>query len=130
MEECLEYFRLALTDPLSVPPWSEWWATHEESVRQAFPRFEYLRLKHRRLSGARQLLADAGEAIPYVQRAPWDIRSCAHCGERANHSGGPGGGLVTCSRCGLLCSYHCRPASTTWEGEAPGIPPDGPPFAP
>ena len=112
MDECLAYFRQALADPLSVPPWSEWWAANEGLVRRVFPHPEYVRLKHRRLSGARQLLANAGEELPcYSPRNPLDIRSCAGCGERTTHrSAGPGGGYIECPRCGVICQYDCGPA--------------------
>ncbi|HEX4611024.1 MAG TPA: hypothetical protein VH092_22730 [Urbifossiella sp.] len=53
MEDCLAYFRKAIADPRSVPPWSEWWAANVERVERVFPLLDYVRLKHRRLLGAR-----------------------------------------------------------------------------
>lgn len=111
MEECLAYFRRAVTDPLSVPPWSEWWAANEELVRQAFPRSEFIRLKQRRLAGARRILQNLGE-LPddYEPPNPLLIGSCGQCGERTTHHSASGGGIITCPNCGLVCQYDCRPA--------------------
>lgn len=61
MDECLAYFRAAISDPRSVPPWAEWWATHAELVEQVFPLQDFVRLKHRQLIGARQILENRGE---------------------------------------------------------------------
>lgn len=111
MEECLSHFRQAIANPLSVPPWSEWWAAHEELVRQVFPHVEYVRLKHRKLRGAQQILQRAGE-LPedYFPPSPLLAGSCGDCGERTtNHSAGPGGGYITCPNCGLVSQYDCRP---------------------
>ena len=113
MEECLAYFRQAIADPLSVPPWSEWWAANAQVVENVFPRLDYVRLKHRRLLGARQILQQRGE-LPenYSPPSPLLIGSCAECGERTtNHSGGPGGGYITCPTCGVIGHYTCRPSS-------------------
>jgi hypothetical protein len=108
MEECLAYFRQALADPLSVPPWSEWWAANAGLVERSFPRAEYLRLKYRRLTGAALVLANAGETVSVFRPSnPLDIQSCPQCGERTTHRGGPGGGCVSCPACGVLCLYDC-----------------------
>lgn len=61
MEPCLVYFRAALTDPESVPSWADWWAVNEELVMNTFPMFDYVRLKHRHLLGAKQVLQNRGE---------------------------------------------------------------------
>ena len=111
MEECLTYFRQALTDPRSVPPWSEWWAANAGLAERSFPLLEFVRLKHRRLRGARQMLQNAGE-LPEDYRSPSPLvtGSCGECGERTTTvSGGPGGGHVTCPTCGVVCHYDCRP---------------------
>ena len=111
MEECLAYFRQAIADPRSVPPWSEWWAANAELVERAFPLVEFVRLKHRRLRGARQILQHAGE-LPkdYVPPSPLLTGSCGECGERTtSHAGGPGGGHITCPTCGVVCTYDTNP---------------------
>jgi hypothetical protein len=115
VEECLAYFRLAIADPHRVPPWSEWWAANVGLVERTFPRQEFVRLKHRRLRGARQLLQNAGE-LPEEFCVPSSLvtGSCGECGERTvNHNGGPGGGYITCPTCGLVCMYDSRPASAS-----------------
>ncbi|MBL8867194.1 MAG: hypothetical protein JNK93_16685 [Planctomycetia bacterium] len=106
------YFRRAIADPQSVPPWSEWWAANAGLVERAFPRLEFVRLKHRRLRGARQLLQNAGE-LPedYYPPSPLLSGSCGECGERTvNHYAGPGGGYITCPTCGLVSMYDSRSA--------------------
>jgi hypothetical protein len=110
VEECLAYFRQAVVDPLSVVPWSEWWAANTELVERIFPRHDFVRLKHRRLRGAREILQRAG-VLPEHYKPPHVLRtgSCSECGERTtNHFAGPGGGRVTCPNCGLICVYDCR----------------------
>ena len=107
VEECLAYFRRAIADPQGVPPWSEWWAANAELVERVFPLVDFVRLKHRRLRGARQILQNAGE-LPkdYVPPSPLATGSCGECGERTtNHSGGSGGGQVTCPTCGVVGTY-------------------------
>jgi len=111
--ECLAYFRRAVADPLSVPPWSEWWVANAGLVERVFPLMEFVRLKHRRLSGARQFLQNAGE-LPenYCPPSPLVTGSCGQCGERTTHAaGGPGGGCITCPTCGVVCQYDCRPGT-------------------
>ena len=61
MDECLIYFRQAVLNPGSVPPWSEWWSANEPLVETAFSFVDYVRLKHRGLLGARQILQRLGE---------------------------------------------------------------------
>ena len=61
MEECLAYLRLAITAPQRVPPWSQWWSANAALVERVFPRREFVRLEHRRLRGARQILQNAGQ---------------------------------------------------------------------
>jgi hypothetical protein len=101
MDECLAYFRKAIHDPASVPPWSEWWAANSELAAHSFGFADYVRLKHRRLRGARQILQIAGE-LPedFRPRSVEESGSCLDCGERARGNAGvPGPGKVTCSTC-------------------------------
>ncbi len=109
MEECLAYFRKAVHDPASVPPWSEWWAANAELVERIFPLFDFVRLKHRRLFGARQLLQNSGE-LPkdFTPSSPSITGACGQCGERMpNYSEGPGGS-TTCSTCDLIAEQKRR----------------------
>jgi ribosomal protein S27E len=103
MEECLAYFRKAIADPASVPPWSEWWAVNAELVERIFPLFDFVRLKHRRLLGARQILQKAGE-LPkdYSPRSPLLTGSCGQCGERVTGGFENPDGSITCPTCGLI----------------------------
>ena len=106
METCLAYFRQAIANPLSVPPWSEWWAVNGELVERVFPLFDYVRLKHRRLLGAQQILQKNGD-LPkdYVPPNPALTGSCSKCGERtAKHSADSGGGQIVCPNCGVVSS--------------------------
>jgi hypothetical protein len=82
MEECLDYFRRALEQPGSVPPWADWWATHAELARQVFDRLDYVRLKHRWLNGARELLERLGTPAVEPQMNWLDRTVCPKCGER------------------------------------------------
>ena len=61
MEDCLNYFRKAVAEPDSVPPWADWWAIHADWVEQTFPMIDFVRLKHRGLLGAEQILHKLGE---------------------------------------------------------------------
>jgi|GEM_PF-4768178 len=111
LDECLIYFRQALANPTSVPPWSIWWESNVEVVQRVFPPLDYVRLKHRRLRGAMQILQNRGE-LPenYVPPSPLITGSCAECGERVtNHRGGVGGGYLSCPTCGVVCNYDTRP---------------------
>ena len=56
IEECLDYFRKALAEPDSVLPWADWWTIHADWVERTFPMIDYVRLKHRGLLGAEQIL--------------------------------------------------------------------------
>ena len=106
MEECLNYFRRALRDPASVAPWSEWWAANVERVQEVFPLIDYVRLKHRRLNGARQILHLRGEfPVDFEPGNPLLRQSCIQCGERLSHSAGAGGGLLACPICGVVLEY-------------------------
>lgn len=67
MQECLDYFRKVLADPASAPPWSEWWAANQTLVENTFSLVDYVRLKHRGLVGARQIL-DKLDAPPVNPR--------------------------------------------------------------
>ena len=99
MEECLAYFRKAIAEPASVPPWSEWWSTHADKVERIFSLLDYVRLKHRRLLGARQILQFAGELpADYVPPSPLLTGSCGQCGERTIESEG----IVSCPICGAV----------------------------
>jgi len=70
MNECLAYFRRATTDPLSVEPWPEWWAIHHERVESLFSLVDYVRLKHRGLLGAQQILDRLDRDVPPTQELP------------------------------------------------------------
>jgi hypothetical protein len=104
LEDCLIYFRQAVHEPQSVPPWSAWWAENEPVVGRVFSIVDYVRLKHRRLRGARQILQKAGELPPDFR--PPDARltgSCGECGERTNdHAPGPGNVHFECPHCRVL----------------------------
>jgi len=102
MDECLAYFRKAIHDPASVPPWSAWWAANADLVAHSFGFADYVRLKHRRLRGARQILQMAGE-LPkdFIPSPIQESGSCSECGERATgDTFVPGPGYVTCPACG------------------------------
>jgi DNA-directed RNA polymerase subunit RPC12/RpoP len=121
MDEFLAYFRKAVTDPASVPPWSEWWAANAVRVETELPLVEFVRLKHRRLLGARQILQRAGH-LPddFVPPDPLKTGSCSTCGERTtNPTAGPGGGYITCPNCGLLRMYDCKPDSPIVDRSGP-----------
>lgn len=83
MDERLAYFRRAIEQPGTVPPWSEWWAANEDLVRRSFDHEDCVRLKFRRLDAARMILERLGE--PANERPSIDIIDrtyCPHCGER------------------------------------------------
>lgn len=103
MDECLKYFRAAIAEPLSVPPWSEWWASNAETVERLFPLIDFVRLKHRKLLGARQILQYAGELpADYRPPSPRVSGSCGECGERTSITETPSGGHVNCPTCGVV----------------------------
>jgi len=121
IEECLVYFRRAIASPLSVPPWSEWWRENEALVEQVFPLMEYVRLKHRKLLGARQILQRGGE-LPkdYVPPSPRLTGACGHCGERvANHVVRTPDNSVTCPHCGTVSTDPDTPDPDTTGPSAP-----------
>lgn len=100
MDECLNYFRQAIADPRSVPPWSEWWARNAEVVENNFPLVDFVRLKYRRLLGARQILLYRGELPPnYAPPGPHVTGSCSECGERVAVP--ENGGDIRCANCGM-----------------------------
>lgn len=110
MDECLAYFRRAVADPQSVPPWSEWWAANAEVVERTFPLLDYVRLKHRKLLGARQVLQHRGELpADYAPPSPLVTGSCGDCGERTARVPGPGGGIIDCPTCGVVAEYDDPP---------------------
>jgi len=105
IEVCLVYFRQAIATPLSVPPWSEWWRENESLVERFFPLMEYVRLKHRKLLGARQILQRGGE-LPkdYAPPSPRLTGACGHCGERVTNHVDRTDQSVTCPHCGTVFS--------------------------
>ncbi len=104
MDECLDYFRKAIADPQSVPPWSEWWAANADLVERTFPLVDYVRLKHRKLLGARQILQYRGEfPEDYEPRSAFVTGSCGQCGERVEIVGGT---HVICPVCGGTEERH------------------------
>jgi DNA-directed RNA polymerase subunit RPC12/RpoP len=102
-EVCLGYFRQAIAEPLSVAPWSEWWAENEELVGQSFSLVDYVRLKHRKLLGAQQILQISGELPPdFSPQSPLISGSCCRCGERfVKDPEAEAAGDVKCSACGI-----------------------------
>lgn len=83
MEELLAYFQRAIEQPDSVQPWSTWWSSNSERVRAAFSREDYLRLKHRKLRGARTILERCGWSPTDAARVrPIHTGFCDQCGER------------------------------------------------
>ena len=102
-ETCLIYFRQAIAEPLSVPPWSEWWAENEELVGASFSLVDYVRLKHRRLLGAQQILQIVGDLpADFSPQSPLTSGGCCRCGERfVNESAAAEAGDVKCNFCGI-----------------------------
>lgn len=109
-DECLAYFRKAVTSPDSVPPWSDWWKQNESLVEEIFPLMEYVRLKHRRLLGARQILQAAGELPLDYQPLPAVVSgTCPTCGDRVQRISSSGGELkIQCPNCGSLPICSCE----------------------
>ncbi|MGL6094466.1 MAG: hypothetical protein ACRC7O_01525 [Fimbriiglobus sp.] len=102
MDECLAYFRAAVHAPLTVPPWSAWWAANADVVERTFPLFDFVRLKHRRLRGARQILQNRGELpTDFVPQSLRITMSCSECGERTETVDG----TVNCPNCGMICTF-------------------------
>lgn len=117
IEECLVYFRQAIARPESVPPWSDWWQENEPLVERVFPLMEYVRLKHRKLLGARQILQRFDE-LPkdYTPPSPRLTGSCGHCGERVPTSTiGTESEPITCPHCGTVFADSEEPG-----GSSPG----------
>ena len=110
MQEHLAYFKQAATDPASATPWSVWWAANAETVEQQYPIVEFVRLKHRRLKGAIQILKQMGELPRDFQ--PPDARKtgiCPDCGDPVKHeTASEGGGSLSCALCGLSIAYDCQ----------------------
>ena len=73
MERCLEYFRVIVFDHLLVPAWNLWWAKNEEIVKRESDSRNQLRLKYRKIEGARDLLVQLGECVKTL-RLPGTIR--------------------------------------------------------
>jgi hypothetical protein len=74
MDECLRYFQDAIERAETVPPWPEWWASHEDLVRRSFDQADYLRLKFHRLEAAKAILRRVGlpwQAKPKVHPLPY-----------------------------------------------------------
>jgi hypothetical protein len=83
LEQCLAHFRQAVREPGSVAPWSAWWAENEPIAGRVFTIVDYVRLKHRRLLGARQILQKAGELpADFVPPHHSVTGTCSECGER------------------------------------------------
>jgi len=101
MDECLAYFRKAVRNPASVPPWSVWWAANADLAAHAFGFADYVRLKHRRLKGARQILQIAGELPPdFLPPSVEETGSCSDCGERVTGNFADlGPGKIACPTC-------------------------------
>lgn len=111
VEACLAYFRQAVRNPAGVPPWSAWWAANAERVERSFPLIDFVRLKHRRLRGARQLLQNRGEVpADLVPPDPLQTGSCAECGERVTRPAAENGYRATCPNCGVIGTDLVRPA--------------------
>lgn len=107
LDQCLQYFRQLVADPASVPPWSEWWAKNISLVEAAFPLVDYVRLKHRRLLGARQILQRLGELpTDYVPPSPFVTSSCGNCGDRIEvSSSSESGRSMKCQVCGTVWTF-------------------------
>lgn len=99
-EACLIYFRQAVHEPQSVPPWSEWWAENEPVAGRVFTIVDYVRLKHRRLWGARQILQKSGELPADFVPPHFSLTgTCSECGERVALDGGADESAA-CPNCG------------------------------
>src|SRR4029077_2319490 len=98
LEEFLAYLSRAIETPRSVGSWADWWRLNEKTVRQAFSRSDYLKLKHRKLLAAEAILEQNGWHPPLgVDRDPVRTRRCPTCNEELDWMEfGPGGGNVFC----------------------------------
>jgi hypothetical protein len=86
MEQCLHYFRAAILEPDTVPPWDAWWPAHADLVRASFKQPDYLKLKFRKLQAAREILARHGQLRPDNQLVPPGVYT-----QRELHEGLPAG---------------------------------------
>jgi hypothetical protein len=104
LEQCLDYFRRAVHEPLSVPPWSVWWAENEPVAGRVFAIVDYVRLKHRRLLGARQILQKSGELPADFVPPHFSVTgTCSECGERVDlGERDSAGGSDSCPICAAL----------------------------
>jgi hypothetical protein len=83
VNELLAYFRQAIEHPESVQPWNDWWLTNSDKVESAFSREDFLRLKHRKLRGARIILENSGWTPANARSLrPINTGYCDVCGER------------------------------------------------
>ncbi len=124
VDELLAYFRQAIEHPETVQPWNKWWTENASRVESAFPREDFLRLKYRKLQGARTILERSGWT-PADESSLQPIQSgfCNVCGERlfSMHSDttkeeiiqfGIRAGIKQCAsgyglHDGLYCPNHC-----------------------
>ncbi|MCA9093785.1 MAG: hypothetical protein KDA68_09885 [Planctomycetaceae bacterium] len=117
-EQCLAHFRKAVALPESVPPWTEWWRDNESLVEQAFPLMEYVRLKHRRLLGARQILQANGDLpTDYQPLSAAVTGTCPNCGDRVTRTDAPTPEgkpqhKIQCPNCGSLPICTCNEEPT------------------
>lgn len=83
MNELLAYFQRAIEHPETVRPWNDWWIENSAWVQAEFSREDFLRLKYRKLRGARTILERSGWT-PTDERRLQPINSgfCNVCGER------------------------------------------------
>lgn len=100
LEVCFAHFRQAVREPGSVAPWSKWWAENEPIAGRVFTIVDYVRLKHRRLLGARQILQKAGELPADFVPPHYSVTgTCSECGERVAIDGGADE-RAACPNCG------------------------------
>lgn len=63
-DECLTYFRRAIEEPASVPPWREWWAANEPLARRVFTMAQVSQLRGTGLRAAAVILRRYGWKPP------------------------------------------------------------------
>jgi hypothetical protein len=104
MDELLAYFRQVVLEPASATPWAQWWEQNIEQVQELFPLADYVRLKHRRVRGAREILLRAGHLPPeFHPPHPAQTGVCTECGERITADASrPEETQLTCPSCGVL----------------------------
>jgi hypothetical protein len=104
LDEILEYFMHVVTEPVSVPPWSEWWAANLAAIETVFSLHDFVRLKYRSVLGAQQILQRMGR-LPedYVSPVKHLSGTCLVCGKRTviPEVAGPN---VFCANCNVMCS--------------------------